>query len=102
MKYTVFVTVEAARELEEAYDWLAAQTEHAAQWYNGLLDAILSLEEMPGRCPLARDREKGDEETRQLVYGDKRHGYLIFFEIRGETVVVEHIRHGARGVGDDG
>jgi len=73
MKYKVIVTESAARELDEAYDWLVARTaEHAPAWYNGLLDAILSLQEMPGRCPLCLHVEESGRKTRQLVYGDKR------------------------------
>jgi len=97
MKYKVIVTESAARELDEAYDWLAARTtEHAPAWYNGLLDAILSLQDMPGRCPLCPNREETDRKTRQLIYGDKRDAYLILFEIRSEEVFIWHVRHAAR------
>ena len=96
MTYTVIVTESAARELDEAYDWLALQTDIAPTWYNGLLDAVLSLKDMPGRCPLSPHAEEGDRKTRQLVYGDRRHAYLILFEIRGENVFVWHVRHAGR------
>jgi hypothetical protein len=97
MKYVVLFTETSLRELDEAYKWLTEQTEqHAPEWYNGLLEAILSLEEMPGRWPLARDREAGDSITRQAIYGDKTHGYFILFEIRGESVYLKHVRHAAR------
>ena len=96
MNYQVVVTESAARELDEAYDWLASQTDFAPAWYNGLLDAVLALKNMPARWPLCRDAEEGDRVTRQCVYGDKRNAYLIIFEIRGENVFVWHIRHAAR------
>jgi plasmid stabilization system protein ParE len=83
MKYKVLVTQSAARELDDAYDWLVERTSaHAPSWYNGLLDAIASLADMPARCPLCPHREKDDRKTRQLVYGDKHIAYLIIFEIR--------------------
>ena len=83
--------------MDEAYDWLVVRTaEHAPEWYNGLLDPILSLQEMPGRCPLSLHVEEAGRKTRQLVYGDKRDAYLILFEVRGEEVFVWHVRHGAR------
>jgi plasmid stabilization system protein ParE len=97
MKYKVLVTESAARELDEAFDWLVERTlAHAPAWYNGLLDAINSLSEMPARCPLCPYREKGDRKTRQLVYGDKHAAYLIIFEIRGAEVLVWHVRHASK------
>lgn len=97
MKYIVIIMPSAARELDEAYDWLVQQTPlNAPDWYNGLLDALLTLEDMPARCSLCPERRGGDPDTRQLVYGDKRHGYRIFFVIRGERVIVTHIRHTSR------
>ena len=96
MTYDVRVMPSAARELDEAYAWFAARTENAAKWYDGLLDAVLSLGESPLRYPLYSHREKGDETTRQLRYGDKRNAFHILFEVRGNTVIVLHIRHAAR------
>ncbi len=102
MKYTVLVSAAAAQELEEAYGWLAEQTaSHSAKWYNGLLDAILSLEEMSARFPLSPHRRPDDQETRVLIHGSRRHAYLIHFVIRGDTVTVLHIRNGARAADDD-
>jgi plasmid stabilization system protein ParE len=102
MSHEIIVTESAARELDEAYDWLVARTTvHAPTWYNGLLEAILSLQQMPGRCPLCSHRENSDQQTRQLVYGDKKDAYLIIFEIRGEKVFVWHIRHAARQGSED-
>ena len=50
MKYTVVVTESALDQAEKAYRWLAERTELLApDCYNGLLEAINSLEEMPLR-----------------------------------------------------
>ena len=97
MKYTVIVTPGAQIELNTAYEWLAQRTEqYATIWYNGIIDALLTLEDFPGRCPLAPESRKSPEPIRQLLYGDKRNAYRILFCIRGETVRVLHIRHAAQ------
>ena len=98
MSYTVIVLPDAEHEMEVAYDWLASQTpQHAPLWYNGMIDAILSLEELPTRCPLAPENSASpDEEIRQLLYGNPQHSYRILFSIRGTRVLVLHVRHAAR------
>jgi plasmid stabilization system protein ParE len=96
MIYTVLIMPAAEQELEDAYDWLAAQSPlHAPEWHNGLVDAILSLENSPARCPLAPEADT-HEQTRQLLYGNRQHAYRILFKIRDQTVLVLHIIHAAR------
>jgi len=93
MSYVVSITTEAVEELESAYAWLATQSpKHAPKWYNDFIDALISLEDNPARC--AKTAIGGD--VRQLLFGDKRHAYRIFFTIRGMTVYVQHIRHASR------
>jgi plasmid stabilization system protein ParE len=97
MTYEVVVMPEAQKEMERAYEWLAARTpQHAPEWYNGLLDALYSLEDLPARCPLAQESRHTGGNVRQLLYGDRRHAYRILFEIVGNEVHVHEIRHGAR------
>jgi plasmid stabilization system protein ParE len=98
MTYTVLITEPAQEELDAAYLWLAEQTaQHGPAWHNGLVDAIISLEANPERCPVVQGARGEPETVRQLLYGDKRHGYRILFTIRGEKVIVLHIVHAARG-----
>jgi plasmid stabilization system protein ParE len=98
MSYTVIIMPDAEQEMEDVYAWLLSQTkQHAPLWYNGLIDAILSLEDMPTRCPLAPESASMDaQEIRQLLYGTPPHLYRILFEIRAGTVLVLHVRHAAR------
>jgi hypothetical protein len=75
---------------------LVEQTpQHGPLWHNGLVDAILSLEANPARCPIVPDSETS-EHIRQLLHGDKQHAYRILFTIREDRVIVLHILHGAR------
>jgi plasmid stabilization system protein ParE len=97
MRHTVFITEPAQAELDAAYLWLVKQTpQHGPAWHDGLVDAIVSLEENPGRCPVVRGSGKDVETIRQLLYGNKQHAYRILFTIRGEKVIVLHVVHGAR------
>ena len=97
MTFRVEVTDQAEAEAEEAYLWILERAPEAAvRWWNGLDAAILSLEEMPARCPLAPENDEFEEEIRELLYGKRQHRYRILFTISEQTVVVLHIRHGAR------
>ncbi len=103
MKYVVAISDTAWAEVEEAYDWLAARAPQAAQkWKLGLLDAVARLETMPLACSLAPESDYFGREIRQLLYGKRQHKYRVLFEIRGTTVIVLRVRHGAqRLLGDE-
>lgn len=97
MKYEVVIMPSAEGELEAAYLWIAEQApEAAAGWYNGVLDAILTLETFPERCPLAPESRAFDHDIRQLIHGKRHYAYRILFDVAGRTVRILHIRHGAR------
>ncbi len=104
MAYPVKVARSAKADAEDAYDWMKtkySQTK-ATRWFNGLVDAVYSLEEFPTRCPLAPESEELGIELRQLLYGKGSALYRIVFSIResatsGEDIVqVYCIWHGAR------
>ena len=97
MKHEVLVQSPALEDIDSAYQWLAKQAPtKAAEWYNGLVDAILSLEKNPERCSIAPESSEFDEDIRQLLHGKGRSRYRILFIIRGKKVHVLHVRHGAR------
>ena len=97
MTYRVITQPDAEAEAEEAFRWFYEQSPEAAvRWYHGLREAIQSLAEHPHRCPVAPEAEGFSEEVRQLLYGKRRGIYRILFLIRGHTVHVIGVRHGAR------
>jgi plasmid stabilization system protein ParE len=103
MTYPVEITPFAIADAELAYLWLRERSpEAAAAWYNGLFDAIDSLEKMPYRCPLSPESEELNIELRQLLYGKRGQQYRILYTIEidersGEEVVrVQRIRHQAQ------
>lgn len=98
MVYRVEVTRKAFSDAETVYLWIAEQSslEAAAQWYNGLFNAIATLDTFPTRCSLAPESKDLGREIRQLLYGKRHAVYRVLFEIRGETVFVLRVWHGAR------
>jgi plasmid stabilization system protein ParE len=94
MAYLVSLTERALSDLAYLYEWTGAETSEAAtEWYNGLEDAIFSLEQRPARCPVTPESPK----YRHLLYGHKPHVYRTIYQVleKRKEVIVLHIRHGA-------
>jgi plasmid stabilization system protein ParE len=97
MTFRVEIARRAAREIEDQFHWLAARSPAAAERLrDGLLAAVGSLEENPGRCPEAPEAEWYGPELRQLLHGKRQRVFRILFEIRGDVVVVLRVRHSAQ------
>jgi plasmid stabilization system protein ParE len=97
VKYRVRITATAFEEVEEAIAWLEARSPSAAKrWREALLEAVDSLGASPARYPLAPESPFRGREIRQLLHGKRRGVYRILYEIRGDTVHVLHVRHGAK------
>ena len=95
--YRVIIQPNAEAELDAAYRYRYDRAPQAAAWwFAGIVEAINSLEQFPARCPLAPENGHFAEEIRQLFYGARRDVFRILFTIRGDTVHVLHIRHGAQ------
>jgi toxin ParE1/3/4 len=95
MAYRLKLMPRAQRDLSGIYAWIGAHSSDAAlAWYLGLRDAIGTLRNRPGRCPLTPE----DRRLRHLLYGHKPHVYRIIYRIleKPRQVDVLHIRHGAR------
>lgn len=67
-------------------------TEYAEKWWNGLIDAFLSLQKMPRRCPNIPEQNHFEEEIRHLIYQSHR----IIFSVSGNKVIVLRVYHGAQ------
>jgi plasmid stabilization system protein ParE len=91
--YEVIVQPRAEREIRHEHRCLESTAPAAAErWLNGISKAILSLEEMPRRCPLAPEADHFGKRIRQLVH-DR---YRIVFLITGRHVRVLTVRHMSR------
>ena len=105
MSYQVVVANRAVEELELAARWWAEHRSlgQAERWYDGFIQVILTLDQAPERCSLARESDKFPFEIRQLVYGlGRKRTHRAVFTIRQETVVVLSVRHLAQGDLDSG
>lgn len=93
MAYRVQVTEQADREIGEAFEFIAQDgVERAAAWLDRLQSRLDRLATHPNRCPLAPESGMFDLEIRQALHGPFR----VLFVVRGKTVTVLHVRHGAR------
>ncbi len=104
MAYRVRVSRSAIADADNAYAWMKEQYSEAqaTRWFNGLVDAVNSLTELPRRCPLAPESEELGIELRQLHYGKRSAAYRIVVAIVPDTtsgddvVQVFCIWHGSR------
>jgi plasmid stabilization system protein ParE len=101
MAYRVEVTPRAIADADAAAKYLRQHAPvQAPAWFSGLIEAILSLEDLPRRCPLAPEAEGLAVEVRQLLYGRRAGQYRILFRIFDELdpprVRIVAIRHCAR------
>ncbi len=68
MAYRVELTARAARDLECLYQQVhAAESLAAARWYNGLEEAIYTLERFPRRCPVTPEARKAKRTLRHYA-----------------------------------
>ncbi|NJR26665.1 MAG: type II toxin-antitoxin system RelE/ParE family toxin [Richelia sp. CSU_2_1] len=107
MTYRIDFSSQAEAEADAAFVNFARFTtpERAQAWYQGLIAAISSLQEMPRRCSLARENAFFTLEIRQLLYGSGKTTYRILFTILDDrpapTVRILHIRNALqRAIGE--
>src|SRR5258708_4540584 len=74
----VNITIRAERDLEDIYGEIdAAEPDAARKWYEGLKRQILSLEELPNRCPVTPEKKT----VRHLLYGHKPYVYRVIYRV---------------------
>jgi plasmid stabilization system protein ParE len=97
VSFAVVIGRTAREEIADAVYWIFQRSPDAAmKWLDGMEQTIAGLAEFPTRCPLAPESDVTGSEIRQQLYGRRQHKYRILFVIRGQTVHVLHVRHGAR------
>lgn len=104
IRYVIRLRERARRDIEAEMVRLSELTSDsvALDWMNKLLDQIATLNQMPQRCPIAREAEHVQREVRQMIYRRASGGpaWRILFTVEegddGPTVLIRHVRHGAR------
>jgi plasmid stabilization system protein ParE/PHD/YefM family antitoxin component YafN of YafNO toxin-antitoxin module len=82
MAYRVEIARNAVGDLEELYLWMVARApQQGTKWFNGLEQAVLSLDQHPRRCPVAPESIDPDHPVRVMSYGRKPRVYRIFFTV---------------------
>jgi len=94
MEYRVRLTPRAADDIGRIYRRVAQDA--GQKWFTRLIDKIYSLGAFPERCRVVNRLSRPDRMVRELLFGRKPHVYKIYFDIVDDTVLVLHIRHGAR------
>jgi plasmid stabilization system protein ParE len=104
MPFRIEIAPQAFEDLDSIAEHIGrhGSTESASRWFNGIIDAIRTLGEMPSRCPLADESEDVRAEVRLLLHGKRNRRYKVFFAIHRETETVRvfHVRHWARKPAD--
>jgi plasmid stabilization system protein ParE len=100
MAFRVEIAPQALEDLDEIADYIKAAVsfETAQVWFNGIIDEIRSLRQMPGRCARAEESDEIGADVRVLLHGKRNRRYKVYFAIRRETQAVHvfHVRHWAR------
>ena len=95
MAYTVKIMPRAQADMDRLCGWVSARSPlHGLEWFEGLVEAVESLQEHPNRCALAPEFRA--RRIRHMLYGKGRHVYRILFRVKGEVVEILTVRHGAR------
>jgi plasmid stabilization system protein ParE len=90
MAYRVSLTVPAETDAYSAFERIReAAPLHAEKWLIRLFEAILSLDELPARCPVIPEAKELGYPARHLLYGKGNGVYRIIFHIREEE---RHVR----------
>jgi plasmid stabilization system protein ParE len=103
--YQVVLADSAKADANRIYDWVVERAPvRGPEWFEELIDSLYTLEQLPNRCPLAREAEEAKRDIRCLLFGKRRGIYRILYEVdeKRQTVWILHIRHGAlRDLGPD-
>ncbi len=102
--YAIRISPRAARDIVAASAGMAALAgpSAAAEWEQGIFEAIRTLGTLPRCLPLAPENDAliPDRDVRQMIYQRRRRGaaYRVLFRAEessteGPTVFILHVRH---------
>jgi plasmid stabilization system protein ParE len=97
--YRVVLADTAKDDASQIYDWVAeGSAVNGPEWFEELIEHLHSLENLPHRCPVAREAKEAGREIRCLLFGRRKGAYRILYAVdeAARLVRILHIRHGAR------
>ena len=98
MQYRIHLSDKAEADVAFALGWFRDQhaSEAGSRWFETMWTVLVTLKRNPERCSLAGEFEKSDLQIRELLFGRRRGGYRVLFQIEDDIVHILRIRHGAR------
>lgn len=97
--YEVVVTEEAEQDTHLIYQWWRdhRSPEQAAKWFEKILTAFQSLQQIPERCQIAPEAQKTGRNIRQLLFTiGQRKTHRILFLVESQKVSILRVRHVAQ------
>jgi toxin ParE1/3/4 len=92
-KFRVEITATAQSDIQEIFQYIAADNQMAANNLIGEIEKqIDSLEQFPLRCPVIPESFELGVEYRHIIYGH----YRTIFRVESSRVIILRIIHGAR------
>lgn len=91
------ITDEALRDMESIYDYIAQGlqvTDTAMNQYNGIAEAILSLDEFPERYELFELEPERTMGIRRMIVDN----YMVCYIVDEETVTITNVLYGASDI----
>ena len=98
MVYRAVLSETAEGDAGQISDWIIERApSRGLEWFGELVDSLYSLEQLPYRCPLAREAAQARREIECLLFGSRKHAYRILYEVNeaSQTVRVLQIRRGS-------
>lgn len=98
MAHAVIVLRQAPTDVRRNADWLRRHfsAKSADRWNDGIVAAIQTLTNNPGRCPQAEEAPDLGIDLRVLMSGRRPHVFRILFTFDATTVSVHRVRHAAQ------
>jgi len=101
MAFRVEFTPRARTDLDELYNWVSENAPYRGPlWFDRFEATILSLKTFPERCSAVESLSTSEHTIRQLVFGRKKHRYVVYYAVFGDVVRILHVRHGVRKAPD--
>ena len=93
MAYRVSLSAPAETDAYAAFERIREVAPlYSEKWLTGLFQAILSLDEMPARCPIISESGELGYVARHLLYGKGQGVYRIIFHVREDVQQVRVLR----------
>jgi len=95
MAFRVEISPRAFNNLDEIAEYIKQRGsfEQAQKWFNGIIAAIRTLEDLRHSCPVADESEELGQEVRLLLYGKRNRRYKVYYSVQQTTPSTGTVRH---------